>query len=283
MRLHKADGTELRVHRRERTSPRWASTASSQPEFLQVKTRDGFVMEAMLIKPPDFDPTRRYPVYQQHLRRAARAAVRNALGRHGNHVPPAARAAAASSSGCATTARRAARAPSRRGPPTSGSGETELADIEDGLAWLKHAAVGRPRAHRHQRLELRRLHDQLRADAQHELRDGHRRRHRSPTGATTTSIYTERYMLMPQNNPEGYERDVADERREGPARQAAAHPRDDRRQRAPAEHDAVRLRAAEGRQAVRADALPEVAARRHRSAAREAHARRRCSNLRFGR
>ncbi len=31
-------------------------------ELLQVKTRDGFVMEAMMIKPPDFDPRKKYPV-----------------------------------------------------------------------------------------------------------------------------------------------------------------------------------------------------------------------------
>ncbi|MEO5739231.1 MAG: S9 family peptidase [Vicinamibacterales bacterium] len=36
----------------------------STPELMQVKTRDGFVMEAMMIKPPNFDPARRYPVYQ---------------------------------------------------------------------------------------------------------------------------------------------------------------------------------------------------------------------------
>ena len=31
-------------------------------ELMQVKTRDGFVMEAMMIKPPDFDPKKKYPV-----------------------------------------------------------------------------------------------------------------------------------------------------------------------------------------------------------------------------
>jgi dipeptidyl-peptidase-4 len=31
-------------------------------EFMQVKTRDGFPMEAMMIKPPDFDPRKKYPV-----------------------------------------------------------------------------------------------------------------------------------------------------------------------------------------------------------------------------
>ncbi|MEO7673962.1 MAG: S9 family peptidase, partial [Pyrinomonadaceae bacterium] len=31
-------------------------------DLLQVKTRDGFDMEAMMIKPPDFDPSKKYPV-----------------------------------------------------------------------------------------------------------------------------------------------------------------------------------------------------------------------------
>jgi len=35
-----------------------------QVEFMKVKTRDGFDMEAMMIKPPDFDPNKKYPVLQ---------------------------------------------------------------------------------------------------------------------------------------------------------------------------------------------------------------------------
>jgi dipeptidyl-peptidase-4 len=35
-----------------------------QVEFMKVKTRDGFEMEAMMIKPPDFDPSKKYPVLQ---------------------------------------------------------------------------------------------------------------------------------------------------------------------------------------------------------------------------
>jgi dipeptidyl-peptidase-4 len=34
------------------------------PQFVQVKTRDGFPMEAMLIKPPDYSKDKRYPVVQ---------------------------------------------------------------------------------------------------------------------------------------------------------------------------------------------------------------------------
>ena len=36
----------------------------TEPEFFQVKTKDGFPMEAMMIKPKDFDATKRYPVVQ---------------------------------------------------------------------------------------------------------------------------------------------------------------------------------------------------------------------------
>src|SRR5262249_25683799 len=63
IRLHKNDGSEVRVIHKQQ-SPAIAGYRLSKPEFLQVKTRDGFLMEAEMIKPPDFDPSRRYPVYQ---------------------------------------------------------------------------------------------------------------------------------------------------------------------------------------------------------------------------
>ena len=62
--------------------------------------------------------------------------VRNAWGGTATCTTSSSRSRA-SSSGSATTAARAARAPSRRGPRTSGWARRELADIEDGLAWLK--------------------------------------------------------------------------------------------------------------------------------------------------
>ena len=34
----------------------------ARPQFLQVKARDGFVMEALMFKPPNFDPGKKYPV-----------------------------------------------------------------------------------------------------------------------------------------------------------------------------------------------------------------------------
>ena len=62
-RLHRADGSELRVIEANPV-PALAEFRLSAPEFLRVAARDGFEMEAMMIKPPDFDPSKRYPVYQ---------------------------------------------------------------------------------------------------------------------------------------------------------------------------------------------------------------------------
>ena len=60
------------------------------------------------------------------------------------------------------------------------------------------------------------------------------------------SVYTERYMGLPQDNPEGYHDSSPRWAAANLHGAAAAHPRHDRRQRARAEHAAVRLRAAEG-------------------------------------
>ena len=63
VRLHKAEGNLVRVVDAN-AAPALAAYRLARPEFVQVPTRDGFVMEAVLIKPPDFDPARKYPVYQ---------------------------------------------------------------------------------------------------------------------------------------------------------------------------------------------------------------------------
>ena len=48
--------------------------------FLEVPTRDGFEMEAMLIKPPDFDPSKRHPVLQYNYGGPHAPVVRNVWG-----------------------------------------------------------------------------------------------------------------------------------------------------------------------------------------------------------
>jgi len=49
-------------------------------EFMNVKTRDGFTMEALMIKPPDFDATKKYPVMSYTYSGPQSQSVRNTWG-----------------------------------------------------------------------------------------------------------------------------------------------------------------------------------------------------------
>jgi dipeptidyl-peptidase-4 len=79
VRLYRADGTDVRTIDANLVRS-LADYRLSKPEFLEVRTRDGFVMDAMMIKPPDFDPSRRYPVFQLTYAGPGTASVRNAWG-----------------------------------------------------------------------------------------------------------------------------------------------------------------------------------------------------------
>jgi dipeptidyl-peptidase-4 len=200
-RLHRSDGSQVRVLD-ENTVTALSEYVLSKPEFLQVKTRDGFVMEAMMIKPPNFDPARRYPVYQftyggphaQQVRNAwggAQYMYHQLLAQHGIIVWI-----------CDN------RTASGKGSESTWSlykhfGDTELRDIEDGLTWLK---------------------DQRYVDASrigiHGWSYGGYMTSYALThsknftmgiaGGTVTdwrdydTVYTERYMGLPSENPDGY-------------------------------------------------------------------------------
>ena len=62
-RLMAADGSLVRVINENKVAA-LSQYKLGKPEFMKVKTRDGFEMEAMMIKPPDFDPNKKYPVLQ---------------------------------------------------------------------------------------------------------------------------------------------------------------------------------------------------------------------------
>lgn len=61
--LFETSGRRLRLID-ENPSPLYAKTRLGQVKFQQVKTRDGFSMETMLVLPPDFDAAKKYPVVQ---------------------------------------------------------------------------------------------------------------------------------------------------------------------------------------------------------------------------
>ena len=201
VRLHRADGGELRVVDDNPVTV-LSEYRLSQPAFLQVQTRDGFVMEAMMIKPPDFDPSRRYPVYQHTYGGPHLPQVRNAWGgtSYLYHQMLAQKGIivwicdnrTASGKGAVST-----------WPVYRNFGELELRDIEDGIAWLT---------------------EQPYVDASRIGINGwsyggfivsYALTHSTSfemgiAGGSVTdwrdydTIYTERYMQMPQNNPDGY-------------------------------------------------------------------------------
>jgi dipeptidyl-peptidase-4 len=108
----------------------------STPELLQVKTRDGFVMEAMMIKPPNFDPARRYPVYQFTYAGPHSQQVVNAWGSTDfiYHQLLAQRGIIVWFCDNRTASGKGMQS---AWPLYKNFGELELRDIEDGLAWLK--------------------------------------------------------------------------------------------------------------------------------------------------
>ena len=171
-------------------------------EFLQVKTRDGFAMEAMMIKPPDFDPGKKYPVLEFTYSGPHAPQVKNGWGAstylwhqllaEKGYVIWICDNRTASGKGLESS-----------WPVYKNFGELELRDLEDGLAWLKSQPYV----------------DGSRIGIWGWSYGGfmtsyaltHSQNFKMGIAGGTVSdwrnydsIYTERYMQTPQNNPEGY-------------------------------------------------------------------------------
>lgn len=175
-----------------------------QPEFVTLPTSDGFTMNAMLIKPRNFDPSKKYPVLSYNYSGPHAQTVQNRYRRVRNiwwHQMLA-------NEGYAIWIcdNRSASGMGQASEATSFRqlGVQELADLEDGIRWLtkQHSWVDADRigiwgwsfggymtayALTHSKLFKMGI-----------------------SGAPVTdwhlydSIYTERYMDTPQSNPEGY-------------------------------------------------------------------------------
>ena len=174
------------------------------PELLQVKTRDGFVMEAMMIKPPDFDPRKKYPVMSFTYGGPHAPQVRNAWGSatymwhqmlaQKGYIIWVCDNRTASGKGLEST-----------WPVYKNFGELELRDIEDGLTWLKNQPF----------VDGSRI--GIWGWSYGGFMTSYALTHSKSfkigiAGGSVTdwrdydSIYTERYMQTPQNNPEGYKK-----------------------------------------------------------------------------
>jgi dipeptidyl-peptidase-4 len=203
VRLHRADGTEVRVIDANAV-PALAEFRPSTPEFVQIKTRDGFVMDGMLIKPPDFTPSRRYPVYQFTYAGPGAAQVRDQWGgtdymfhqmlaQHGIVVWMLDNRSASG------------KGAESQWPVYGRLGELELQDLEDGVTWLKQQPWVDP-----SRLVLS-------GWSYGGFMTAYALTHSTSwsagiVGAPVTdwrdydTVYTERLMKLPQNNADGYRR-----------------------------------------------------------------------------
>ncbi len=203
VRLHRADGAEVRVIDKNDVVA-LKDYRLSKPELLQVTTKDGFVLEAMLIKPIDFDPSRKYPVFQATYAGPHAPQVRNAWGGTGHLYYQLLAQRGIAVWVCDN------RSASGKGAESAWVaykrlGETELADIEECLGYLKSQPW----------VDSSRI--GLSGWSYGGFMTSYALTHSTSfamgiAGGSVTdwrdydSIYTERYMLKPQNNPDGYAR-----------------------------------------------------------------------------
>jgi dipeptidyl-peptidase-4 len=203
VRLHRNDGADVRVIDENQVAA-LRQYRLSKPEFLQVKTRDGFVMEAEMIKPPDFNPARRYPVYQFTYGGPHAPQVHNAWGGSGYmyHQLLAQKGIIVWICDNRTASGKGAEA---TWPLYKNFGELELRDIEDGLSWLKQQPY----------VDSSRI--GIHGWSYGGFMTGYALTHSTSfamgiAGGTVAdwrdydTVYTERYMGLPQENPDGYRR-----------------------------------------------------------------------------
>ncbi len=201
--LHASDGKRVRLLADGRIAA-LADYRLSAPELVQVPTRDGFAMEAMLLKPPDFDPAKKYPVMIFTYGGPHAPSVNDSWGRGGIlwYQLLAQRGVVVWVCDNRTASGKGAKA---TWPLWKEFGRGELADIEDGLAWLKQnpwidgARVGVSGWSYGGFMTLYALtHSQSFAlgIAGGSVTDWH----------NYDAVYTERFLLTPQRNPEGYEK-----------------------------------------------------------------------------
>ena len=199
--LRKNDGADVRAIDDNKV-PVLKQYKLSKPEFVQVPARDGFVMEAMILRPPDFDPSRRYPVYQLTYGGPHSQQVRNAWrGSEGMYHQLLAQKGVivwicdnrtASGKGAESV-----------WPLYRNFGALELQDIEDCLSWLKRqpgvdgSRIG--------------IHGWSYGGFMTSYALTHSTSFSMGIAGGTVSdwrnydtVYTERYMGTPEDNPDGY-------------------------------------------------------------------------------
>ena len=202
-RLYDTNGKLIRVIEENKVSV-LQQYKLAKPELLQVKTRDGFVMEAMMIKPPNFDPAKKYPVMSFTYSGPHAPQVRNAWG-----GPTSLWYQALAQKGyviwVCDNRTASGKGEESAWPVYRNFGELELRDLEDGVTWLKNQPY----------IDGSRI--GLSGWSYGGFMTSYALTHSKSfkvgiAGGTVAdwrdydTIYTERYMGTPQNNPDGYRR-----------------------------------------------------------------------------
>jgi dipeptidyl-peptidase-4 len=202
-RLYDADGKLVRVIEENKVDA-LKQYKLGTAELLQVKTRDGFLMEAMMIKPPDFDPTKKYPVLEFTYSGPHAPQVRNGWGST-TYMWHQLLAQQGYIIWICDNRTGSGKGAESEWPVYQNFGELELRDLEDGLAWLKSQPyVDGSRigiwgwSYGGYMTSYALTHSQsfkmgIAGGTVADWRD-------------YDSIYTERYMRTPKNNPEGYKK-----------------------------------------------------------------------------
>ena len=174
------------------------------PEFVQIKARDGFPLDALMIKPPDFSPTRRYPVYQFTYAGPGLAQVRNQWGGT-QYIFHQLLAQQGVIVWILDNRSAGGRGVEVQWPVHGRLGELELLDLEDGITWLKQQTY----------VDASRI--MLSGWSYGGFMTAYALTHSTSwsagiAGAPVTdwrdydTIYTERYMKLPMENADGYRR-----------------------------------------------------------------------------
>jgi dipeptidyl-peptidase-4 len=202
-RLFTADGTLARVINENKVDV-LSKYRLSRPEYLNVPTRDGFQMEAMIIRPPDFDPSKKYPVFSFTYGGPHAPSVANRWG--GNRYMWFQMLAQKGYIVWVCDNRTASgKGEESVWPVYKDFGRLELRDLEDGVKYLKTLSYvdgSRIGLHGWSYGGFMTSYALTHGDS---FKIG-------IAGGTVSdwrlydSIYTERYMLTPQNNRDGYDK-----------------------------------------------------------------------------
>jgi dipeptidyl-peptidase-4 len=203
VRISGADGTVIQIVE-PRSGLDLDRFARGATEFFQITARDGFVLEAMMTKPADFDPNRKYPVLCYVYGGPMTPVVRNRWGGATAlwHQMIASRGAIVWSVDNRSSS---AKGVASSWPVYRRFGEVELEDLTDSVEWLK--------GQRYIDADRFALWGWSFGGYLTSYAMTHSRLFRAGiAGAPVTdwalydTIYTERYMQTPGRNPEGYRR-----------------------------------------------------------------------------